>query len=361
MKTRLIVAAALLLAALVFKGCAKDPQIESGKPTPYNLPTNPAYPRLMIPADNPLTEEGVMLGRMLFHDPIMSLDSSISCESCHRQKLGFTDGAKTSKGIRGQILGRNSMPLHNLMWHHKFFWDGRVNTLREQVLVPIQAHNEMGLDLYHLIVKLNASRRYKDAFQKAFPGQAITPELVAKSLEQFLITLNSFNAPIDQLKWRSDTLNVISASAKRGLQMFLTPVENGGADCFHCHSNLPFFGNTSPAGSLANNGLDRFFSDKGLGSVSGNELDNGKFKIPSLRNVELTAPYMHDGRFDNLEEVLDFYSEGIQLESPNLDINILSHGKQLNLTQQQKDDIIEFLKTLTDDSFVKNPAFSSPF
>ncbi len=355
----------LIVGALVLKSCKKDPQATNDNsdftPTPYALERTAAYPPFLLPTDNPLTEEGVMLGRMLFYDPIVSKDSSISCASCHRLEFAFTDGAKTSKGIRGQVLSRNSMPLFNLMWSKRLFWDGRATSLKEQVLIPIQAHNEMDMNLYDLVEVFKSSKRYSTQFAKAFPKESISPKTISKALEQFLITLNTFNAPVDQLKFRNDTLNVISASALRGLKLFLQPIENGGADCFHCHSNLPFFGNTSLNGSMANNGLDLTFTDKGFGSVTGVESNNGKFKIPSLRNVELTAPYMHDGRFDNLEEVLDFYSHNVQLASPNLDINILSHGKQLNLTQQQKDDIVEFLKTLTDQSFVSNPKFKSPF
>lgn len=348
---------------LLIKSCKKDAEInlEGGQTTPYVLEHKPGMPPFALPTDNPLTQEGVMLGRMLFYDPIVSLDSSISCASCHRLDLAFSDGLKVGKGIRGQILGRNSMPLFNLMWQKKFFWDGRSKTLKEQVLIPIQAHNEMDLNLYDLAIKLGKSKRYQTAFQKAFPQKAMSPEYVSKALEQFLVTLISFNAPIDQLRNNTDTLAVISASALRGLKIFMQPVESGGADCFHCHSNIPFFGNNSVSGSMANNGLDAQFSDNGFGSVTGNSLDNGKFKIPSLRNVAVSAPYMHDGRFDNLEELVDFYSNGIRLNSPNLDINILSHGKQLNLTQQQKDDIVEFLKTLTDQTFLNNPDFKSPF
>lgn len=358
MKVKLLVIGALA-GILLVKGCRKDP--DTNRPTPYVIKTNEAFPELNLPVDNPLTKEGVLLGRMLFYDPIMSKDSSVSCATCHRLDIAFTDGAKVSKGIRGQILNRNSMPLFNLMWHNKFFWDGRATTLREQVLIPIQAHNEMDMNLFNLVQALKGSERYRNQFQGAFPDKEITPELVSKALEQFLVSVVSFNAPIDQLKFRSDTLNVISESALRGLKLFLQPIENGGADCFHCHSNLPFFGNNSSSGSMANNGLDVAFADNGFFNVTGREADKGKFKIPSLRNVELTAPYMHDGRFDNLEEVLDFYSSGVNMNSPNLDINILSHNAQLNLTQQQKDDIIEFLKTLTDMSYVKNPEYKSPF
>jgi cytochrome c peroxidase len=233
--------------------------------------------------------------------------------------------------------------------------------LKEQVLIPIQAHNEMDMNLYDLVQVFKASPRYAPMFKKAFGDDNINPVTISKALEQFLVSMVSFNAPIDQLKFRTDTLNVISASALRGLKLFLQPIEQGGADCFHCHSNMPFFGNNSFSGSLVNNGLDMAFTDRGLGSVSGLESDNGKFKIPSLRNVEVSAPYMHDGRFDNLEEVMDFYGSGIKLNSPNLDINILSHNAQLNLSTQQKEDIIEFLKTLTDQSFLTNPKFKSPF
>jgi len=351
----------LCSGALLIKSCKKDPELVVDGPEPFILEHKAHYPQFALPPENPLTKEGVMLGRMLFYDPILSLDNTISCASCHRQDLAFTDGLKVSKGIRGQVLSRNSMPLYNLMWQKKFFWDGRVNTLNEQVLIPIQTHNEMDLNLYDAVLKLKGDAKYSSLFSKAFPDEPISPVTLSRALQQFLITMISFDSPIDRLRGRTDTLNVISASAKRGLQLFMQPVENGGADCFHCHSNIPFFGNNSFAGSMANNGLDNVFSDKGFGSITGNETDNGKFKIPSLRNVELTAPYMHDGRFDNLEEVLDFYSEGIQLASPNLDINILSHGKQLNLSVQQKEDIIEFLKALTDTTFINNPAFSSPF
>ena len=357
--------AILLLAFLVFQACRKDPLVdESGgvnSTHPYTIATTAAFPPLKLPVDNPLTVEGVMLGRMLFYDPIMSKDSTVSCASCHRPDLAFTDGLKTSKGIRGQILGRNSMPLFNLMWNGKFFWDGRANSLREQVLIPIQSHNEMDMNLYDLVLKLKRSSRYSAQFAKAHPSKEISPELISKSLEQFLVSIVSFNSPVDQLKFRKDTLNVISAAALRGMKLFLQPIENGGADCFHCHSNIPFFGNNSVAGSMANNGLDVAFSDNGFFAVTGRETDKGRFKIPSLRNVALSAPYMHDGRFDNLEEVLDFYSNGINLNSPNLDINILSHNKQLNLTEQQKSDIIEFLNALTDMSYVNNPAYKDPF
>lgn len=351
----------LLAVALVLKSCKKDPEVVQKKLTPYKFETKPWYPPLKLPTDNPLTEEGVMLGRMLFYDPVMSSDSTLSCSSCHRQSKGFTDGQRFSTGFQGQIGTRSAMSLSNLMWQPRFFWDGRAKTLREQVLFPIQAHNEMNMNLFDLVNRLKASKRYKPRFEEVFGTADITPVHVSKALEQFLVTLVSFNSPIDQLHQRKDTLNVISAAALRGLNLFMTPTELGGADCFHCHSNIPFFGRTDLEGSMANNGLDLTFADKGFGNVTGLETDNGRFKIPSLRNVEFTAPYMHDGRFASLEEVLDFYGDNIQLNSPNLDINIKVHNKQLGLSDQQKSDIIEFLRALSDEEFRTDKRYASPF
>ncbi len=365
MKIKIYLSLVLFGSLLLFKSCIKDPQIDTNKSqlgiTPYIIERNPGYPPLLLPIDNPLTEQGVALGRMLFFDPILSKDSTISCNTCHIQNRAFAESRKTSRGIRGQIGTRNAMPLYNLMWQKRFFWDGRENILRDQILGPIQEHNEMDMNLFNLALKLNASNRYLPLFKRAFGVQNITPSEVSKALEQFLITMISFNSKIDQLRGRTDSLNVVSASALRGLNLFMKPVEDGGADCFHCHSNMPFFGVTSAAESMSNNGLDEDFIDKGFGNVTGRPTDNGKFKIPSLRNVALSAPYMHDGRFATLEDVVDFYSDQVKFNSPNLDINIAAHGKQLSLTQQQKDDLVEFLRHLTDNEFINNPKFKNPF
>ncbi len=361
---KIIILLGLLTALFIVKSCKKDIPASSSYPyipTPYVLETKPWYPQLKLPADNPLTEEGVLLGKMLFYDPILSGDSTQSCNSCHRQSRAFADGRRFNIGITGQVGTRNNMPLFNLMWSNKFFWDGRTTSLKEQILLPIAAHDEMNLNIYDAIERLENSKRYLPLFQKAFGITEIKPIHLQKSIEQFLITLTSFNAPIDKLWNRTDTLNVISESALRGLKNFFKDANLGGADCFHCHSNVPFFGNISAGDVMSNNGLNIEHKDKGFGNITGRVEDEGKFKIPSLRNVAVTGPYMHDGRFATLEEVIDFYSDNVKLYSPNLDDIILAHNKQLKLTQQQKDDLIEFLKTLTDSEFLNDSKHKNPF
>lgn len=306
-----------------------------------------------------------MLGRMLFHDPILSGDSTLTCATCHQQSKGFSDPRKVSVGITGQLGNRNSMPLNNLMWNNHFFWDGRAKTMKEQVIMPIQAHDEMNMNLYTLIEKLERTPRYQEQFMKAFNVSELEPIHISKALEQFLVTLVSFNAQIDKLygtKTHADTLAVISESALRGLTLFFKPAQDGGADCFHCHGNNPFFGINSINGAMVNNGLDAVITDQGFGNITGRAEDIGKFKVPSLRNIERSAPYMHDGRFQTLQEVVDFYSDNIKYNSPNLDINLAQHApNQLNLSAQQKADIIAFLKTLTDTAFLNNPDTKTPF
>ena len=365
MNNKIYISCFLILSLILFKSCKKDNFIAKEdtqfKTVPYNLEVKPWYPQLKLPTDNPLTEEGVLLGRMLFYDPIISGDSTLSCSGCHRLSLAFADSRRFSVGITGQVGTRTSMPLFNLMWSNKFFWDGRAKTLKEQILLPIAAHDEMNLNIYDAVQKLKNSPLYLNHIKKAFNTTNVEPIHIQKSIEQFLVTILSFNAPIDKLWGRTDTLNVISASALRGLNIFMTPIESGGADCFHCHSNIPFLGNTSASSVMSNNGLSSVHHDKGFGNITGRIEDEGKFKIPSLRNIAATAPYMHDGRFATLEDVIDFYSTKIKLDSPNLDINILSHGKQLNLTSQQKEDLVEFLKTLTDTEYLNNSKYKTPF
>ncbi len=322
------------------------------------------YPKLkhfpqMIATDNPPTVEGATLGRYLFYDPILSKDSTFSCASCHKQQFAFSDSPnRLSKGINGSIGSRNTMPLFNLPWYRSFFWDGKVATLEEQVFHPVRAHNEMGLDWETVTQRIKKNKFYVDQFAYVFENQAIDSVLVSKAIAQFERTLISNNSKFDQVL-RGET--------------YLTPEEFNGlvlmndqikGNCLHCHTtDNNALGTT---GNFSNNGLDNFstaaaYYDKGKGGITNKVSDIGLFKIPSLRNIAVTAPYMHDGRFQTLEEVLDFYSQGVQ-HSFNLDSKMkLLDDQKAMLTAKEKENIIQFLHTLTDSVFLTNPQFNNPF
>ncbi|MCB1276945.1 MAG: c-type cytochrome [Prosthecobacter sp.] len=305
------------------------------------------FPKVKLPSDNPLTQEGVALGRQLFHDTRLSINGTQSCASCHDQTHAFADARRFSLGAQQQAGKRNAMPLFNLAWHQAFFWDGRAPTLREQVLMPIQDKNEMNETLPNVVAKLSADNDCRTGFAKAFGSSEITPERIAKALEQFLLTFISQESRFDRAARKVAEL---TESEKRGLKLFVTEFDPKrglrGADCFHCHGGTLF---TSQ--QFANNGLDLTPEDIGRMAVTKDEADRGKFKTPSLRNIARTAPYMHDGRFATLEEVVEHYSSGVR-RSPTLDPNLAKHpnaGIQLNA--QEKADLVAFLKTLTDETF----------
>lgn len=305
------------------------------------------FPQVKLPADNPLTQEGVALGRELFHDTRLSINHTQSCASCHDQKHAFADERRFSPGAQQQKGTRNAMPLFNLAWQTSFFWDGRAATLREQVLMPIQDAHEMNETLPRVIAKLSADPECTQAFAKAFGSAEITLERIAKALEQFLLTLVSQDSRFDRAVRKVAEL---SESEKRGLQLFVTEFDPKrglrGADCFHCHGGTLF---TSQP--FANNGLELAEDDQGRMAVTQNAADRGKFKTPSLRNVARTAPYMHDGRFATLEEVVEHYSSGVR-RTATLDPNLAKHPEGgIQLTPQEKADLVAFLKTLTDESF----------
>lgn len=305
------------------------------------------FPKVALPADNPLTEEGVTLGSRLFHDTRLSVNGTQSCASCHDQKHGFADVRRFSLGAQQQTGKRNAMPLFNLAWHTAFFWDGRAPTLRQQVLMPIQDKAEMNETIPNVLAKLSADKTMVADFAKAFGTPEITGDRLAKALEQFLLTLISQESKFDRAARKVAELN---ESEKRGLRLFVTEFDpkNGlrGADCFHCHGGTLF---TSQ--QFANNGLDLAADDIGLMAVTKNEADRGKFKTPSLRNIALTAPYMHDGRFATLEEVVEHYSNGVT-RSATLDPNLAKHPEAgIQLNAEEKADLVAFLKTLTDETF----------
>jgi cytochrome c peroxidase len=310
------------------------------------------FPQVKLPADNPLTEEGVALGRQLFHDKRLSSNGTQSCAGCHDQAHAFADARRFSLGAQQQVGKRNAMPLFNLAWHQAFFWDGRAGTLREQVLMPIQDKHEMNETLPNVVAKLKADVECGVAFAKAFGSKEITAKRVAMALEQYLLTLVSQESRFDRAARKVAEL---TESEKRGLKLFVTEFDPKrglrGADCFHCHGGTLF---TSQA--FANNGLVLTDEDVGRMAVTQNAADRGKFKTPSLRNVALTAPYMHDGRFNTLEEVVEHYSSGVKRTS-TLDANLAKHPEDgIQLTVQEKADLVAFLKTLTDESLTGSAA-----
>ena len=317
-----------------------------GTPYPFTMPRNFPYPNL--PTDFPLTKERVSLGRHLFFETALSKNTATSCASCHPAETAFADNTAKSFGFLGEKTKRHSMPLLNLAWKNTpFFWDGRSPSLRDQILHPIKDPLEMGEDLPAVITKLEKISYYPRLFKKAFGDSEITSDRLAIAIEQYLLSLTSFDSKFDRAaKGKAE----LTEQEKRGFELFMT--ENDprlglrGADCFHCHSGA-FFTNHR----FHNNGLPPADGDLGREQATGQKSDRFKFSTPSLRNVAITAPYMHDGRFETLEEVVEFYSSEIH-RSPTLDPNIAKHpGKGLDLNEEEQAALVAFLKTLSDSRF----------
>jgi cytochrome c peroxidase len=298
-----------------------------------------------IPSNNPLTVEGVALGKRLFYDPILSANNTQSCASCHIQETGFSETTQYSTGIDGIEGNRNAMPLINLGWQTKFFWDGGANGLESQVIGPITNPIEMHETLANVVAKLNATAEYPELFKAAFGSAEASSQNIMRAIAQFERTLISGNSKYDQYM-RGETF--LSSQELNGLSLF-TDMEKG--DCSHCHS----LGSTFSDFEFRNTGLDSIPVDEGRYLITLNQGDRGKFKTPSLRNVELTAPFMHDGRFQTLLECVQHYNTGFRY-SANLDPN-LSFALKGRMTQQEMEDLVAFMKTLTDEEFVNNPAF----
>lgn len=317
--------------------------------TPYRFEMSATFPVPELPRDNPLLEERVTLGEKLFCETLLSKDNTLSCASCHDTKHAFADPRKFSIGVRQQTGTRNAMPLFNLAWKSSFFWDGRAPSLRAQALMPIQDHTEMDEALTNVVTKLSASPNYPARFAAAFGAGEITPEKIGLAIESFVLTLTSFDSKFDRALKGEATL---SNEEQRGLQLFMTEYdprrEQFGADCFHCHGGPLFQSQT-----FANNGLDSKFTDPGRAKITGKDSDAGKFATPSLRNIALTAPYMHDGRFATLEAVIRHYSTGVK-RSATLDPNIAKHPDGgIRLGENDQKALVAFLKTLTDEKYLK--------
>jgi cytochrome c peroxidase len=316
--------------------------------SPYHLTISQFAPQPDLPRDNPLTGEGVALGGKLFFDRRLSADDSESCATCHNPHLAFAQPRRFSRGIDGEIGTRNAMPLENLAWKNSFFWDGRAATLREQVLQPIQNPIEMHESLANVVAKISADQNYPRLFQNAFGSPQITSDKIARALEQFLLVQVSFDSKYDRVM--NGQAN-FTAQEQRGFELFNTEYDpyhrQYGADCFHCHGGVLF-----QSQNFANNGLDSAFTDLGLYKITQRAGDAGKFAVPSLRNVAVTAPYMHDGRFRTLDEVVEHYCTGMK-RSATLDPNLAKHPDGgVPLSADDKRALVAFLKTLTDEKFL---------
>jgi cytochrome c peroxidase len=328
------------------------------------------FGRFEVPQDNPLTEESVALGRRLFYDPILSSNNQVSCATCHLQHLAFTDGRVTSVGVSGKPLEFNSMSLVNLMWGPQlFFWNGRASSLEEQALIPLQHVDEMNQNLEELERELAADPTYKRMFVAAY-GE-LNAKRVAQALASFQRTLISENSRYDQ--YLRGELK-LTPEEELGRKLFMahpdTKVSLRGGNCIDCHSQFLTSGFSTRYDGFSNNGLDGEAQLRaGLQARTGKSEHRGLFKVPTLRNIGLTAPYMHDGRFQTLQEVLDHYNEGIKpsatlspliLEASNLEKGE-NQDPSLHLTEPEKAAIIAFLHTLTDEKFVNDTHFSNPF
>jgi cytochrome c peroxidase len=339
-----IIVAILFVIPLLFVACDKG-EDEVPAATPYTLVIPQGLPPMNIPSTNPLTVEGVALGKRLFYDPILSANNTQSCASCHIQETGFSETTQYSTGIDGIEGNRNAMPLINLGWQTKFFWDGGANGLESQVIAPITNPIEMHETMANVVAKLNADNEYPDLFKAAFGNAQVTSQNIMRAIAQFERTLISGNSKYDQYM-RGEVL--LSAQELNGKALF-EDMEKG--DCVHCHS----LGSTFSDFEFRNTGLDSIPVDEGRYLITLNQGDRGKFKTPSLRNVELTAPFMHDGRFQTLLQCVQHYNTEFHY-SANLDPN-LSFAVKGRMTQQEMEDLVAFMKTLTDTEFVNNPAF----
>jgi len=326
----------LFFIALMTFACKKekatDPIIDPGNEfIILDVPVGFPYPN--IPSDNKPTLNRIALGEKLFFDPILSRDSSISCGSCHLPGLKFTDGVALSLGISGRHAMRNAMTILNVAYQPYSFWDGGVPNLEQQVLAPIENPNEMDFDVNLAVERLRNNKDYVADFQKSY---SLEPSVytLTRAIACYERTLFTGKSKYDRFVYEGDSF-ALNTSEKNGMIMFF----NEEADCFHCHVDYNF-----TDFSFQNNGLYSVYPDSGRARITGNASDVGKFKVPSLRNVELTAPYMHDGSIATLEEVVEHYNSGGQ-PHPNKS-NVV---RPKNLSPQQKQDLVNFLKALTDE------------
>lgn len=346
----------------------------------WNLPKE--IPEPLIPAENQMSDQKVELGRHLFYDKSLSIDNSMSCASCHIQEKAFSDGKQFANGVKGELLRRNSMSLVNLAYNNNFTWaNPNIHSLETQMLIPIFSESppELGMagkeDL--IIERLKENEYYQKQFPLVFndKSEAFSIDNITKAIAAFERSIVSFNSPYDEyLRGKSEA---ISDEAKIGVNLFFSEK----FECFHCHGTFNFSDNFITANStfieepFHNTGLYNVDGkgaypavDTGLYEVSGEASDMGKFKTPTLRNIELTAPYMHDGSIESLEKVLEHYAEGGRSihegeYKGNGSENPYKNGFVVGfkMSEKEKESLLEFLKSLTDQKLITDPRYSNPW
>jgi cytochrome c peroxidase len=386
--TSILVLLALCIASFI--SCNQDEENKPIVASELNLPTSPYnYSSINLPAhftsdvpgqplptsingtdntpsENQITNHGATLGRVLFYDKKLSANGTIACASCHKQNKGFSDDATLSFGFDGGTTGRHSMTLINARYYQRgrFFWDERAATLEEQVLMPFQDPVEMGMTLDQVVTTVASQSYYPALFENAFGTDEVTSDKISKALAQFVRSIVSYSSKYDagRAMVASPGTNFPNFTTEENLgkNLFFQTIPNGGAACFGCHTTEAFISaNPGPQ----NNGLDAETTDAGAGGVFTNPIFDGRFKTSTLRNIELTAPYMHDGRFTTLEEVVEHYNSGIQAH-PTLSPALTDENGdpiRLNLSASQKAALVAFLKTLTDTSVSTEVKWSDPF
>lgn len=326
--------------------------------TPHSYLTGQAYDLFnSTPGNNPVTIEGATLGRVLFYDKQMSANNSVSCASCHQQEHAFGDPEVFSTGLNGELTARHSMAIFNPFMGFRFFWDFRANGLEEQALMPIEHPIEMEMDLNDLEVKLAGLDYYPSLFEDAFGDTSITQDRISLALAQFMRSIYSIDSKFDE--GQVSNFANFTPQELQGKDLFFA---DSRTNCNNCHQTYYFFD-----ASAHNNGSESDYSaDEGLGGFTGDPDHIGLFKTPTLRNIEYTAPYFHDGRFATLEEVINFYNTGIQ-GHPNLDDRLTTNNqvggppKQMNLSPTEVDALVAFLKTLSEPALLTKERWSDPF
>lgn len=339
-----------ILALCLLASCSKDDTGYVATPTPVELEIPANFPDIKYNlSGNPLTKEGIELGKSLFYDGRLSSNGVVSCGFCHEQAFSFTHhGHSVSHGVNGEVGFRNSQPLHNLAFYEEFTWDGAAIHLDLQPIIPITSEVEMNETIPGVLTKLRSNKMYQKMFKNAFGDSEINSERMLKALSQFMITMISGNSKYD--KHIRDEGISLTQQELEGLDLF-------NSKCASCHQGELFTDQ-----SYKNNGLplnNQFPDEEGRKRVTGNPNDFYKFRVPSLRNVALSFPYMHDGRFGTLQDVLDYYDSGM-VDNGNVDPSLLREDGSFGITlsESEKKQIISFLKTLTDNEFIQNKDFA---